>query len=31
MANALDITDGTEDGQLDFKVVSNGSDLLLQH
>ena len=24
MANALDITDGTEDGQLDFKVL-NGS------
>ena len=25
MANALDVTDGTEDGQLDFKVVTNGS------
>jgi len=25
MANALDVTDGTEDGQLDFKVITNGS------
>ena len=24
-ANALDVTDGTEDGQLDFKVITNGS------
>ena len=23
--NALDITDGTEDGQIDFKVITNGS------
>ena len=23
--NALDVTDGTEDGQLDFKVITNGS------
>ena len=24
-ANALDVSDGTEDGQLDFKVITNGS------
>ena len=24
-ANALDVTDGTEDGQLDFKVITNGT------
>jgi len=24
-ANALDVTDGTEDGQIDFKVMTNGS------
>ena len=23
--NALDVTDGTEDGQIDFKVITNGS------
>ena len=31
MANALDVTDGTEDGQLDFKVVTNYCCNILQN